>query len=302
MSLNDLIQDKLNRLDSIPKDFVNKVNKEQKAIYELVLKKLDLLERKNGIITITQANLKIANEISNELVKVLSTGDYKTFVRDFIKEFDQQAVINDKIIKQTINDTFIKDKAELILAQYKKIATENLIQSSVLTSVLADPIKKEIEKAILNGSSIADLTENIRDITIGNPEQLGRLDRYANQIAYDAIATTDRAYTKTISEDNGIEFYRYAGGLVSESRDFCIKRDNKQYHINEIRDWGNIQNWEGRIKGTNTSNIFTNLGGWRCSHSLVPISLFRVKKDVLRRNIENGNITLNKDELELLGM
>lgn len=300
--LNDLINEKLDRLTSVPESFVNKVSKEQMKIYKSIINKLDSLKRVNGVIQITQSNIKIASDISKELLRVLTTGDYKKFVSAFLKEFDKQAKINDSILKKTLDDIVKVDASAVILNQYKAIATESLISSSTLTSVLAGPIKQEIEKAVLNGLSIAELTENIRLITVGDKDQLGRLERYANQIAYDGIATTDRAYTKSISDENGIEFYRYAGGLVRESRDFCVSRDNKQYHIKEIEDWGNLSDWQGRIKGTNSSNIFTNLGGYKCNHSLVPISLVRVKKDVLQRNISNGNITLNQKEREILGL
>lgn len=301
-TLESLIESKLERLESIPKEFVNSVSKEQVNIYKNVLNKLDALKKKNGVIIVNQQNLKIASDISNELTAILSTGEYKAAVRDFIGEFDKQAEINDGILKDTLEDVIFSDKSALILANYKRIATENLISSSTLTQVLSGPIKNEIEKAVLNGNSIADLTESIRTITIGDPTQLGRLERYANQIAYDGIATTDRAYTKSISEDNGIEFYRYAGGLVRDSRSFCQSRDNKYFHIEEIHKWGSLSPWDGRIKGTNESNIFTNLAGHNCRHSLVPVSLARVPKDVLRRNLSNGNIKLNDNEKEILGL
>lgn len=302
MPLNDLISDKLNRISSVPDAFVSQVSKEQMTIYKSIINRLDLLERKNGIIAVTQANLKIASEIFTFLLKVLTSGVYKKFVTAFINEFDVQAVINDKILSQTLDNVTKSDVSKLILEQYKAIATDSLISSSTLTSVLAGPIKTEIEKAVLSGLSIAELTENIRAITLGNADQLGRLERYASQIAYDGIATTDRAYTKSISEENDIEFFRYAGGLVRDSRDFCISKDNKQYHIKEIENWGNLSDWQGRIKGTNSSNIFTNLGGYRCEHSLVPISLARVKKEVLKRNLSNGNLKLNQTQKDLLGI
>lgn len=299
-SLEELIQQKLSRLESIPENFVNNVSKEQANIYKAILVKLDSLERKKGVIKVTKKNIKVASEISTDLTKTLSSGEYKTFVKEFIGEFDQQANINSKILKQEVSDVFISDKTELILNNYKAIATEILISSSVLTNVLSAPIKTEIEKAVLNGLSISELTENIRSITMGTPEQLGRLERYANQIAYDAVATSDRAYTKSISEDNGIEFYRYAGGLIRDTRTFCEPKNNKYWHINEIEDWGNIEKWDGRIKGTNSSNIFTNLGGHNCRHSLVPVSLSRVPKDVLQRNLDNGNLELNDKQKEIL--
>lgn len=294
--------DKFERLESVPQTFVDEVAKEQANIYKKVLVKLDNLQRKNGVIVINAKNIKLAADIAKDLTLLLSNGAYKDAVKKFIKEFDTQAEINDSLLKEELDEVIKDAENKLVLDEYKKIAAETLIGVAILDSLLSIPIKQTIEKAILSKSNYVDLTEEIRDLTIGTDDKTGNLERYAKQEAFDALAQSDAAYSLSIAESNGIEFFRYAGHKVRDSRDFCLARKNKYFHKKEIQDWGNIQDWAGRIKGTNPSNIFINRGGYRCADSFVPVSLAGVPKDVLKRNLNNGNLKLSDAQKKILGI
>lgn len=294
--------DKFERLSTVPDQFVSDVIKEQESLYKLVLKKIDGLQRKNGVIVINSKNLKLASDIANDLTKLLSSGGYKDAVKSFIKEFDAQAEINDNLLKEELDEVIKSANDKLVLDEYKKIAAETLIGVAILDALISIPIKQTIEKAVLSKSDYTDLVQDVTILTIGDKDKLGRLERYAKQAAYDAMAQSDAAYTQSIAESNGIEFFRYAGGKVRDSREFCISRSNKYFHKKEIEAWGNLSDWQGRIDGTNSSNIFVNRGGWRCLHSFVPVSLYNVPKDVLKRNFSNGNLKINEKQKKILGV
>ena len=84
----------------------------------------------------------------------------------------------------------------------------------------------------------------------------------------------------------------------------------KYYHKKEVELLGDgkeingvnlpPQELKGRIKGTNKSNIFINRGGWNCRHFFSPISVRYVPKEVLKRNLDNGNWTPTDRELRFL--
>lgn len=148
---------------------------------------------------------------------------------------------------------------------------------------------------ILNRSSIDDLVEEIREYTIGDDDSLGRLERYTKQVNSDTVSQYMANYTKLLNDNEGHEFYVYLGNHQPDTRCFCDERYGKYYHKKEIEAWGDGSvgdcgfPWAGMIKGTNSSNIFTYRGGWNCQHQLVPTLVTRVPKDVIIRNIENGN-------------
>jgi len=58
-----------------------------------------------------------------------------------------------------------------------------------------------------------------------------------------------------------VEFFQYFGGIILDSRCFCIERHQKFYHKKEIEAWGRGENlgkcntgdgkWAGYQEGTN---------------------------------------------------
>ena len=125
----------------------------------------------------------------------------------------------------------------------------------------------------------------------------GKLLQYSKQIAYDSIATADRAYTSAVAEDLGNDWFYYAGGLLKTSREFCIERHNQYYHFKEVESWAGL-NWDGKMENTTPQNIWENLGGYNCNHAIIPVSIDQVPKSVLKRNINSGNYVPTEFDLQ----
>ena len=77
----------------------------------------------------------------------------------------------------------------------------------------------------------------------------------------------------TVGKAEGIEKWLYLGGLVKDSRPFCVARAGKEFTTEEVLAWPAEEGyqWDGMINPTDESNIFTNLGGWACRHILSPV-------------------------------
>lgn len=60
--------------------------------------------------------------------------------------------------------------------------------------------------------------------------------------------------------------YRYAGGVIAESRDFCRQLNGMILKESEIRDIWNNQEWQGKRPG----DPFVVRGGYNCRHTFVP--------------------------------
>jgi hypothetical protein len=91
-----------------------------------------------------------------------------------------------------------------------------------------------------------------------------------------------------VAADLGIEFFKYRGGLIKDSRPFCVERNDIIYHIEEIKSWGDIKQWQGRRHGTDESTIITFLGGYNCRHTLIGVSEMDVPKETLQDAIDKG--------------
>lgn len=307
-STEEILKDKLSRLESIPKDFTDSLMTFEKKVYNELLTLFDKLETKNGKIVVSKRNLLISQQIIADIKKLFSGQDYVKILGSFIGEFDEQANINNAFFKKEFGSVGDESILEAILTKNKQDALELLSGSSIDVNFI-NPVRTFLDNSIINNSSVIDLIDGIKSIAVTTEKNSGKLIQYSRQIANDTFAFNDRNYSKVISESLGAEWFKYAGGQVDSSRCFCIERHNKYYHKNEIEAWGDGKNigvcrvgdhWAGAYKNTNSSNIFTVAGGYNCMHSILMVSLFKVPKDDIIRNIKNGNFEPTEKQLNQL--
>ena len=308
-TLRELIEEKNNRIETVPEAFAASVKKTQKDIYQEILSLLDSLERDGDKIKISKKNLQIVAKINDDLKQVVFESEYIEAVIDFAGEFDTQAIINDKYFKQAFSGFESSEIGEQIIINAKESAVE-LLAGAPLDTELFNPIKETLNQSVASGASFKDTLRQIREIAEGSDEVEGRLLQYSKTIAKTSFGVSDRAYTNVISEELDVEWYFYSGGLIDSSREFCIKRNGKYFHFKEIESWttdktseGNPNpngTWPGMIRGTNEQTIFINAGGWNCNHSIMPVGVASVPKEVIQRNISNGNYKPTEKEEEIL--
>ncbi len=297
-----LIKEKLERLENIPRDFAKSIEKLQGSVLDEVLKDIRKLKIKDGKVVTSKANLRIASSIVERLKSVLNKAGYKRLVSDFSKEFNNQGKITRDYLKEEFGE--FKETAfakEFIKEQRREVVTA-LIGNEAIRGAVQKPLSDVVTQAIANNGSLKNLIRDIRLITTGNSQRDGLLHRYARQIAFDSFAQSDRAYTKQASDKVGAQFFLYQGGKLETTRDFCRARDGKYFHREEIEDFPSEGVWQGQIPGTNSSNIFTRLGGYNCQHGLIPVGITTVPKSVLIRNLENGNLELTERQRAQLGI
>ena len=242
-SLEQLIKEKSNRLNDIPLELQSVVIKQQKQVLDEILSLLNELDVKNGSIVISKENLKTIQIISDDLKKVFLNDEYLKSVKEFAKEFDKQAILNNEVINTGLGEIA------------SPIASEAYIQTAKRSAVVLAEGNDKLDSKILS---------------------------YVKQISNDSFAIADRSYTSIISEYLGNDWYYYAGGEKETTRCFCEARVGNYYHYKEVEAWGDGKNlgdcntgggkWAGQIEGTNSSTIYSYLGGYNCMHSLMPVS------------------------------
>jgi hypothetical protein len=196
-----------------------------------------------------------------------------------------------------------------ILEFAKQQAALGLLDSGVDTNFL-NPILETLNSSVVNGSNIDDLVDELNVFITGADEGVGALQRYVTQVSNDSLTQFNATYVQTVTQDLGIEFYKYVGTKISNTRPFCVHHVNQYYHKREVENLGvGIEptgksmpqdEFKGRIPGTNKSNIFINRGGYNCRHQFSPISARFVPKEVLKRALNKGYWKPTKREKELL--
>lgn len=308
--LDKLVKDKIKLIETGPANFYSSVEEEQKKILKQTIELIGELDTKDGIIQPTQRNLDLIDSIDKKLKKSFYKSDYISAASDLIGQLDEVKNLTSEYFKAGFG-TFDNKKADLFYQQNRKTFLESLISTTSTDQALFKPVGTNILNAITNGTPFTDLVSQIKTTVTGDDKVDGQLQKYAKQIAGDSFSATERNYTKTIALSLDIQFYKYVGGELPDTRCFCEERNGNTYHIEEIKSWGRMENlgdcnigggWAGMIKGTNESNIMTFLGGYNCKHSLIPISLALVPMAVIERAISEGWFVPTEAEKELLGL
>lgn len=308
MALEDIIALKLKRLDEVPDALDNSALKAQRQVFTSILELLDKLEREGGLITVSSSNNVVIQEIVAALDRVLINGQYGKAVQAFAGEFPKQALLNNEFIKAAFDGIPDFTKLDLILNTTRKQAVDLLVGTKLQTDFVK-PIQVLLEDAVVSGASWTKTVSQIQAFVDGNPgiANEAKLLKHAKQISRDAFFGSDASYTHEAAEDLGIEFFRYSGGTILDTRLFCSDRNGKYYHKNEIQDWGRGLKvgragnpWQGKNPSTNAQTIFQLRGGFNCMHSLLPTSSISVPKSQLNRAIERGYFKPGAKERALL--
>lgn len=280
-SFEKLLEEKSKRLESIPLELQDVVIKQQKQVVDEINALISELDIKDGQIVISKANIQTIAKISDDLKKIFLNDDYLKAVKEFSKEFDKQALLNNSIIKSGLGEVSTPVASTAYIETAKRGAVTALIGSPIDTEFIK-PIQDILETAVVNGSSLKDLRDNIRTFAEGNDQVDSKILRYVKQISNDSFAISDRSYTSIVSDFLDNEWFYYAGGEIKTTRCFCEERVGKYFHYKEIESWGNGDNlgdcnigggkWAGQIAGTNSTTIYSYLGGYNCMHSLMPVS------------------------------
>lgn len=309
---SELAKNKVRRLTSIPDDFLSKIPKSESQVYDSVIELISRLEIKNGEFVISTKNLKIASEISLQLKQVLLASDYTKYVAEFASEFDSQAKISDELFSKTFPGFTVSEMAVNVNLISKR-ETIDLLLNRASDAEFISPLRDIIEQSVINGSGYNETLKSLRTFIKGDDELAGKMERYSRLYAHDSYAIADRSYTSVIAEELDAEWFFYSGDTIATTRPFCEERHNQYFHYKFIEAWGAGQRtdgmawpqdgtWAGRIPETNSKTIFSYCAGFSCRHSIIPVSIFAVPIEDIRKAISAGYYEPTEKEAELLGL
>jgi hypothetical protein len=130
------------------------------------------------------------------------------------------------------------------------------------------------------GISLKELRDQLQSVVVDK----GLAQKYYKRWTHDIYSQYERVAANEVRITLGLRFAVYQGGLIRDSRSFCIQRNDKCYSENEIKKWKNL-NWIG--KPESGYDAITDLGGYNCRHRLDWISdnlAYRLRPDLDPRN------------------
>jgi len=269
------------------KKFLSGVATTQKGILRRIngtLRKLEITS--DGTIKPNAANIKLLRTIRADLNKIVVDNAYKKRVNSYLGNFDKIKRETDLLYTGVSGFNANKNVYKEILRSTVDLTKNSLLEAGINQNVI-NPITDILNQSITSGAQLAEMEETLRTVIIGDSSRLGNLERYTSQITRDALNQYSSNYNESISENLNMEWYFYSGTIIEDTRDYCKERAGKYFHKKEVQDVPS--QWAGKIPGTNSSTIFTYRGGYNCRHIYLPVLINVVPRNVIQRNIANGN-------------
>ena len=289
------IEDKNDRLDSVPGSFVKSIQGLEPKIAKEIESLVSTLDTEGGNIILSEKNMAIIDSINKRLKDIIFDEHYEKSLTQFIGEFSKQADLNNEYFQAASDIEFTPTSLYTNLLKVSQRNAIQLLNEDAFSQALIAPIQASLNAAVTTGQSFSDTLGQLRFIIEGDDKVDGRLISHVKRVAYDSFAISDRAYTNTIATDLGLEWYLYSGGKVKETRCFCDERKRKYFHKKEIQNWGDGKEvgdcgypWQGMNANTDSATIFFYAGGYNCKHSILPVSIKSVPKDVIDRAVKKG--------------
>jgi len=278
-----IISDLVKAIEDSIDDFDSGIPAIQKQIYKRILELSRDFHIPAKTVQQQAENLKLIGKIKGEIDSIVLNDSYTDKVTDFVNSFDEVTKIQSSYFA-AISTEF---KPFNLLKEIKKtsidLTIEKLTENGISVNV-SEKTRDILYRNITTGGSYADLVEDMRAFLIGTEKKPGALSRYTKQITTDALNIYSAQYNKAVTDDLGLEWFKYVGSLIKTSRPFCTalihaKGEGMEYiHISQFKEIteglinGKIVSLSGLIEGTDATNFFINRGGYGCGHQLMPVS------------------------------
>jgi len=243
--LNEIIRKKEKYLDIIRTKLEKSTVRLQGDLFEQIIEniipRLDvkdglLLEIANNYRLITELdrvyetfNVKVADTILPQVTKgiegivSLNTGYFTLAMAELPKRFDE-------IIRA----------AKVLTDLRLGLRMDKMIRGGMMMNMIkGDPqeLQHLLTKAVTGQSDMRGFIKTIKENIIGTDEKPGSLDRQFKRFTYDTYMQYDRAYNKKLAEEFGFKYFIYQGGLIDDSRDFCVCHVDKIFSVKETQEW-----------------------------------------------------------------
>ena len=241
-----------------------------------------------GRIKPTAANIQHINAILDRVSATLFDDKYVEAVTRYLNGLTRVSGTVSTALKSLGAD----DALLSVIARRAKVGAATQLLSTSSYRDLLGSVSAQLINGIVTGADASAVSLGLAEAV-----DASGIDRAVKSQIDSAPAAMQRAQTAAASEQAGIVFYRFQGRPIKTTRPWCLAREGKVWHVEEIREWGREaaagKRWDGMIEGTNEQTIFTYLGGWygdraACRHVVYPVLPSRVPPEDMARMRAKG--------------
>lgn len=195
-------------------------------------------------------------------------------------------------IAQIIEDFYTSNHGELTRVVKGKIPgmisnaereINSMMGGEAVQLAIINPTLNALSNHISNRSThramMKDMDRRVKD----------RFEKFSGPRAEDILQRFARNMNDLMAIGFQLSWVKFVGGLIETSREFCIDKDGKYFHVSEVKLWPRQEApWDGMLPGTNKYTIATNLGGYACRHILEYVAASKVPQSVKDRARRKG--------------
>lgn len=269
-----IIRQRETLVDEIPSAYIKALERIQNDLYRNIFDYLDANLKRTGanIGTIGNltANMQTVLALRDQITKFLRNNGYYEQIGNFTEKYKELTDLARDYYKALDLDPTFTRRDLKTLALLRDTDTNFLIVNdqrviNTTYTILTDSIARNI-----TWRQLAEELKTLHtDTVLPDGRKLNGLLKYYNATyAQNAFAGFDRNIQLLKSQRLGLDKYLFSGGLLKDSRKFCVDRAGKVFTFEQIKSWGKLS-WRGKAEGR---DIFIALGGHNCQHILSPIT------------------------------
>lgn len=260
----------------------------QEIIYNkllIQLKNLDL--DADGYIRQTGVNREVLSKAEGVVNEYLPGTQLNGAISEALGVIPKIDTLNNNYFS-SVSDSFKENRIFIRRLQQQTIQSiEGNLLGDGLVSQVKTPLINILNRSVNSGGQFSGFLKEVRLFVEGDPDLDGRLLSYSRGFLRDTLFGYSRAYQQAMTADLKLSWYLYSGGLQDTSREFCIERVGKYFHRKEIESWSDLS-WRGKNPMTTSSSIFIFVGGYSCTHEIIPVSDVLISEEDKKRAKELG--------------
>lgn len=256
---------------------------ERKLFEELAKGLVEVLDRGDGRISDRRGSVSI-NRLVDQLFRAIERGELKLFYQQAIKDLSailENGALYNKELKPMKPSNFLSVKRSVNRTMRRRIGidvdTGRVQQDGKLASIFnTDAARKSLKEILSNavgsGKPMKVVMKELEAQVVTFKNTPGVLASHFSRFVLDTYNQFDRATSDAYAVKLDLKDFIYQGGLVEDSRDFCIEHDGKVFTRQEAETkWPRDPKLPRTTKERKTGVLIdyiplVDMGRWHCRH------------------------------------
>ena len=177
------------------------------------------------------------------------------------------------VAKRTVSNAASKLKFidESLGIKGGKIIKGSYLDRLALSQEVRQQLKNYVTSSIVGEKGYTSYVKGFKEMVVGKPGVDGALTSYYKQYAHDTYYQVESAKSAFLADQFGFDYFVYQGGLITTSREFCIKRSGKVFSREDAETWQcdpTLLRRKGVVGCDPSYNYASERGRWNCRHLL----------------------------------